>query len=303
MKQTIRLVSRRVVRRLVFPAIEGLWAVTFSLVGRLIGPRAVPVVPRGRDHVLVVAPHPDDETLGCGLAISAHVGAGDMVTVLVVTDGGRSRSHGLSAAQMRLQRCDEALNAITVLGARATLLGLPEGSWSTCEFATSLVRVLDVVHPTILYAPSTIDYHPEHRRVARGLADVLAANGQVTPEIRVYEVQVPLTPALANTYLAGDRQAQLRRRRALLAYTSQRRSFGWMARRDLYNRLMMRTQSATEIYSSMSIAAYASLVDATSRGRFRSLRPWPLTDPLAWIVGLRTRISAARLLSGLRRQN
>ncbi len=36
--------------------------------------------------VIVIAPHPDDETLGCGGAILRHIADGDMVHWLIVTD-------------------------------------------------------------------------------------------------------------------------------------------------------------------------------------------------------------------------
>ena len=37
--------------------------------------------------VLVVAPHPDDEVLGCGGTIARHADAGDQVHVLIMTKG------------------------------------------------------------------------------------------------------------------------------------------------------------------------------------------------------------------------
>ena len=38
-------------------------------------------------RVLVLAAHPDDEVLGMGGTIAVHVGAGDEVRIVVVTDG------------------------------------------------------------------------------------------------------------------------------------------------------------------------------------------------------------------------
>src|SRR5215813_11785029 len=39
------------------------------------------------EKVLVVAPHPDDEVLGCGGVMARHAAAGDEVHVIVVTRG------------------------------------------------------------------------------------------------------------------------------------------------------------------------------------------------------------------------
>ena len=40
-----------------------------------------------REQVLVIAPHPDDETLGCGGSIALHDDRGDNVAVLWLTSG------------------------------------------------------------------------------------------------------------------------------------------------------------------------------------------------------------------------
>ncbi|MCX5880707.1 MAG: PIG-L family deacetylase [Deltaproteobacteria bacterium] len=38
-------------------------------------------------RVLVLAPHPDDETIGCGGTLALHAAAGDPVRVLILTNG------------------------------------------------------------------------------------------------------------------------------------------------------------------------------------------------------------------------
>ena len=38
-------------------------------------------------NVLIIAPHPDDEVLGCGGTIAKHITLGDIVYVAIVTKG------------------------------------------------------------------------------------------------------------------------------------------------------------------------------------------------------------------------
>ncbi|MEM6336249.1 MAG: PIG-L family deacetylase, partial [Bacteroidota bacterium] len=93
-------------------------------------------VPR---RVVVAVAHPDDETLGAGAAIAAHVQAGDHVRIIVATDGEGSRAGGLNAEHMRRVRRDELHRALESLGVtEVSWLGHPDGRLD----AGSLAKVL-----------------------------------------------------------------------------------------------------------------------------------------------------------------
>ena len=67
-------------------------------------------------NVLVLAPHPDDEVLGCGGTICRHVAAGDSVTVLVATRGTRELYSDEGVERVRA----EARKAHQILGVSET---------------------------------------------------------------------------------------------------------------------------------------------------------------------------------------
>ena len=70
---------------------------------------------------MVLAPHPDDETLGAGALIRHAAATGDLCTVIYLTDGSGSHppgTPGLSSARRR-----EAQRAVRRLSARATPIG------------------------------------------------------------------------------------------------------------------------------------------------------------------------------------
>src|SRR5215217_1957699 len=127
---------------MLYPAVEGTWAVAAWLVGRLVGRRRTCTTEwrsNGSGSILVVAPHPDDETLGAGGAIACHAAAGDDVTVAIVTDGRASRAGGLdpdATARVRAEEVRAAASALTV--SRVVPLGLPEGEWVPGEAADRL---------------------------------------------------------------------------------------------------------------------------------------------------------------------
>ncbi len=82
----------------------------------------------GRDPFLVIAPHPDDETLGCGGLLIAAERAGLAGHVLILTDGSGSHPRSVKVPPARLiaLRRDEARRALAQLG-------LPDGRLSTLD--------------------------------------------------------------------------------------------------------------------------------------------------------------------------
>ncbi|MDE2582061.1 MAG: PIG-L family deacetylase [Rhodospirillales bacterium] len=100
--------------------------------------RALPVVPLptllgGEAPVLVLAPHPDDESLGCGGLIAECCARGQDVHVMILTDGRGSHPRSRAYPWPRLVdlRAKEAGRAAAVLGVgreRLTFLGIRDGA-------------------------------------------------------------------------------------------------------------------------------------------------------------------------------
>lgn len=87
----------------------------------------------GEGGVVVLAPHPDDESLGCGGLLAEAVSAGRDLRVIFVSDGGASHpTEGAEdrAALFRIRQA-EALGALACLGvpaSKALFLGLPDAA-------------------------------------------------------------------------------------------------------------------------------------------------------------------------------
>jgi LmbE family N-acetylglucosaminyl deacetylase len=87
----------------------------------------------GEGGAVVVAPHPDDESLGCGALIVETVAACRPVRIVFVSDGTASHPNSLSypSARLRALRENEAQAAAAALGvsvAQIEFLGLPDGA-------------------------------------------------------------------------------------------------------------------------------------------------------------------------------
>lgn len=125
-------------------------------------------------RVMVIAPHQDDESLGCGGTIALLRQAGVPVHVVFVTDGSLSHPNSQKYAAPKLTelRESEAVEALKILGVEAddiTFLRqkdghLPHHGDSGFEEAAALIKeVLDNVKPETLLLPWQRDPHPDHR--------------------------------------------------------------------------------------------------------------------------------------------
>jgi LmbE family N-acetylglucosaminyl deacetylase len=127
-----------------------------------------------RQRVLIVAPHPDDETLGCGGAISLLCRQGYDVNVLIISDGTGSHpnSRKYPAPVLRWIRSQETRTALAILGVNRsaiTFLHLKDGAIPTVtapKFHAAKVlcrNYLQATAPDTIFVPWRLDPHPDHR--------------------------------------------------------------------------------------------------------------------------------------------
>jgi LmbE family N-acetylglucosaminyl deacetylase len=129
-------------------------------------------------RVLVIAAHPDDEVLGMGGAIAVHTGRGDVVRVLVVTDGSSTQYPG--DAETRARKEDEAVRAAEELGVKDYVhLDLPDMRLDTLAHVEVNAVVEEHVRglsPEVVYTPQ-----PDVNRDHRVLFDSVAVATRPTP--------------------------------------------------------------------------------------------------------------------------
>lgn len=126
-------------------------------------PAVLAVPPRGR--VLVLAPHPDDEVIGCGGAVALHRRQGDDVKVVIVTDGAAGDALGYYAGQNYLElRREEARRAAAIVGVKELeFWDYPDGQLAQADdLPERLSALFEADRPDIIYRPSTSEIHPDH---------------------------------------------------------------------------------------------------------------------------------------------
>lgn len=176
-------------------------------------------------RVIVLAPHMDDEVLGCGGTLARHVRAGSDVQVVFLTDGRRGGAALKSpdGTAMRAQdvvsaRKTEAHRAQQVLGVRALTFLDAEDSrlGSDAHVGMRLREILLREKPDIVYLPFFMEAHPDHR-AANSVLKAAALGTSLDFECRGYEVWTPL---FANCLVCIDETIEIKRQ-ALRCYCSQ----------------------------------------------------------------------------------
>ena len=129
---------------------------------------------------LVLAPHPDDETLGCGATIARKRAAGTPVRVVVAADGRSSHRSGvIGQDELAALRSREVVDACGVLGidpADVVQLGFEDESLGRRgdELADAIAAELDAFDYGEIRLPSGRDWHPDHRDLRTALDRALA---------------------------------------------------------------------------------------------------------------------------------
>lgn len=143
------------------------------------------------DTVLVIAPHPDDETLGCGGIIAQMLRNDITVAVLIVTDGnGGGRMPNIKKIRMKEYEC-----AKTVLGfTKDFRLSFPDGSLYLYEdeFCEKISGILKKNSFSLIFVPYLLDYNSDHQAVNRVLAKSLIRVDYPLVKIAMYEIWTPI---------------------------------------------------------------------------------------------------------------
>ena len=121
--------------------------------------------------VLVVAPHPDDETLGCGGTLLKHKASGDKIHWLIVTGIDEEASFSTERVSARSH---EIKTVSTMYGFDSVVnLNLPTTKLDILPIQQLIEMIGDAIlkiGPEILYVPFPGDIHTDHKVVFQAVA-------------------------------------------------------------------------------------------------------------------------------------
>jgi LmbE family N-acetylglucosaminyl deacetylase len=170
----------------------------------------------GRGAPLILAPHPDDESLGCAGLIAASVASGRKPLVVVLTDGAGSHpnSRAFPPDRLRAVRAQELKAAVAHLGLaadRLIFLNQPdtnaphEGPRFDAVAATLLTLIRQQKDCTAILAPWRHDPHCDHEAAALLAAVVAATTGVRHVAYPVWGWTLPAEASIPDPTNAGFR--------------------------------------------------------------------------------------------------
>lgn len=116
-------------------------------------------------RIMVFAPHPDDDVLGCGGSIVKHRKKGRQVKVVYLTSG-EAGSPGFYPSGLNKVREAEAAQALHLLEVEnPVFMGLPDGGIEVnAQNLDAVVALLRRERPEMIYLPHARDVHRDHLR-------------------------------------------------------------------------------------------------------------------------------------------
>ena len=122
--------------------------------------------------LVVVAPHPDDETLGAGGLINLCARRGLSVRLICVTDGEAARPEMPDLAAIRIAEFDAASRHLLGYAASVDRLGMPDGAVARYERELAWHLGSRIPDNATLIAPYERDGHTDHDAIGRVCRDL-----------------------------------------------------------------------------------------------------------------------------------
>ena len=174
------------------------------------------------DMVLIISPHPDDETLGCGGTIIKMCSGEINVAVVMLTDGnGGGRTQNIGSIRKK-----EFVKARDVLGYKFySMLDYPDGKLQSfkTELSKQIHELILEKAPKLVLIPYLLDCVVDHQTANIVLSQVLRNVDATNMIIGMYEIWTPIINP--NCYLNITNEYQ-KKSMAMKCYQTQENYYG-----------------------------------------------------------------------------
>lgn len=180
-------------------------------------------------HILIVAPHPDDESVGCGGLMLKY---GAQCEILLLTDGRKGYDSSVPTDEEELVqlRMEEIRHAAAIAKIEQIhMLGIHDG---TLKHNLNIVQAFDITPYDFVFVPNHMERHKDHAPVLKAIQK-MCRKQRAAAKIYEYEVWSPIphpTDILNMDGLMGQKLEMVRQ------YKSQIRFLDYEAMTEALNR-------------------------------------------------------------------
>ena len=184
------------------------------------------------DKILVFAPHPDDEILGCGGYLALKRTENAAIRIIVVSDGALGLAPTKSI-QSALRQQESRLGLAQLQIKDVQFWDYPDGSIPlTGQIITDYLQAVREFRPSQIMLPAPSEAHSDHRRVTRGI--LCALEGKWAGDVWFYETTQPAPLVNITIDVSTSIEAKLQ---ALTEHASQLAQFDYVGYSDSLARM------------------------------------------------------------------
>jgi N-acetylglucosamine malate deacetylase 1 len=115
-----------------------------------------------KNKVLVIAVHPDDETLGCGGTLLKHKSNGDDIHWLICTQTNKNDNF-YKVREKEIKKVSKLYKFDSVINLKLKTMQVDEYTMS--KLIGKISKVINDIKPNIVYLPFKGDVHSDHRKI------------------------------------------------------------------------------------------------------------------------------------------
>ena len=245
-----RLASDFIARRLRF---RFLTSVPILSVQESVLPKSIIIAADAR--LLVLAPHSDDESIGCGGLIATYP---QQCEVVCLTDGARGDPN-ISVHQLIEIRESELADSMALAGVRNfRYLGVPDQS---LRDAYKRFSGLSVANVDMVFLPNFLDQHPDHKAVTWLLQRLLREKGY-KPSLQIAFYEIWGTLPVWNNFIELDDVLRVKKKAMIDCFVSQTKHIDYAHRIDCLNvyRGISVGKPAVEAYLLLSVDDFLKII-------------------------------------------
>ncbi len=245
-----RVASDFIARRLLFRFLSSVPVLSAK---ESVLPKAIQVAFDTR--LLILAPHSDDESIGCGGLLASYP---EQCEVVCLTDGARGDPH-IPVHQLIEIRESELANSMALAGVQNfRYLGIPDQSLND---AYQRFSGLSIANSDMIFLPNFLDQHPDHKAVTWLLQRLLREKPH-KPSLQIAFYEIWGTLPVWNNFIELDDVLRVKKKAMIDCFVSQTKHIDYAHRIDCLNvyRGISVGKPAVEAYLLLSVDDFLKII-------------------------------------------